>query len=297
MPLAGPSLWSPCPSSPTSSTPVPARVPSGTASLLPPSAHLRPLHTGAWQGPSRREPGSWPSKSRGTVSVADGGWVALSLPTGPGPSVGSSGKPSDLPPLPMAAASVPPHPAWGAGSRLRPAEDVQAIFSRNKCREIALTGEQPLFQANFHIIESNDFLSLLPAPLHLANCRRDLIPGLECGDRRFWTNDRHGRVGEGRGSPKSAALGRRHCTGSLRLLQSPPGGRGGAVRLGGWTPRTSHSTTISSGKQRPICAGCHLRVWGSICPAGLARGSWLGAGSGKASSAPSQDLGWCLCSW
>lgn len=104
-----------------------------------------------------------------------------------------------------------------------------------------------------------------------------------------------GGWGEGRGSPKSAALGRGHCRASLRLLQSPPGGRGGAGRLGGWAPRTSHSTTVSSGKQRPICTGCRLRVWGSICPAGLARGSWLRAGSGTTSSAPSQDLGWCLC--
>lgn len=65
-----------------------------------------------------------------------------------------------------------PTPLSLVGSQPRPDEDAQAIFSRNKWREIALTGEQPLFQANFHIIESNDFPSFLPTPLHnLTNCK------------------------------------------------------------------------------------------------------------------------------
>lgn len=99
-----------------------------------------------------------------------------------------------------------PHPYWpGEGSQLRPAEDRRAIFSRNKRREIAPTGEQPLFQANFHIIESNDFLSFLPAPLHnLKNCERDLIQGLNRRGWLFRTNGRGGDVRRRRRPPQSA---------------------------------------------------------------------------------------------
>lgn len=52
-----------------------------------------------------------------------------------------------------------PHctPSLGTISQRQKRTGTQAIFSRNKWREIALTGEQPLFQANFHIIESNCF--------------------------------------------------------------------------------------------------------------------------------------------
>lgn len=52
-----------------------------------------------------------------------------------------------------------PHctPSLGTVSRRQRRTGTQAIFSRNKWREIALTGEQPLFRANFHIIESNCF--------------------------------------------------------------------------------------------------------------------------------------------
>lgn len=179
MPLAGPSLWSPCPSSPTSSTPVPPRVLSGTASLRPPETSPH----GSLAGPilqgtrllAIQEP--WHSL-RGRWGL--GGPVPSHRP---GPFRGQQREASRAPTSADGCSLCPPHPAWGAGSRLRPAEDAQAIFSGNKCREIALTGEQPLFQANFHIIESNDFLSLLPAPLHLTNCKRDLIQGLKCRDK------------------------------------------------------------------------------------------------------------------
>ena len=116
VPLAGPSLWSPCPSSPTSSTPVPPRVPSGAASLLPPSAHLRPLHARAWQGPSCREPGSWPSKSRGDSLRGRRGLGGPVPSRQPGPFHGQQREAPDLPPLLMAAASIPPGLGRGAGS-------------------------------------------------------------------------------------------------------------------------------------------------------------------------------------
>lgn len=69
-----------------------------------------------------------------------------------------------------------------------------------------------------------------------------------------------GGWGEGRGSPKSAALGRGHCRGSLKLLQSPPGGRGGAGQPGGLdAPRlTFHHRFLWQ-------AEAHLRRLPSAC--------------------------------
>lgn len=72
-----------------------------------------------------------------------------------------------------------PAPFSRVGPRPRPGEDAQAIFSRNKWREIALPGEQPLLRANFHIIESNDVPSFPPVPPRdLTNGKSDLIQGL-----------------------------------------------------------------------------------------------------------------------
>lgn len=74
---------------------------------------------------------------------------------------------------------LPAPPAWGPSARSRGGLAHRQFSPENKWREIALTGEQPLFQANFHIIESNCFPFPPLSPLHnLTNCKRGLIPGL-----------------------------------------------------------------------------------------------------------------------
>ena len=143
-------------------------------------------------------------------------------------------------------------------------------------------GEQPLFQANFHIIESTDFLSFLPAPLHnLTNCERDLIQGFERRGWLFRTNGRGGGVvcGGGGGPPQSAGCLHPGEKTSPEVPEAAPRAPRrqrlcGAGRRGGGA---LHSTTASAGKRRPICDP-PADVRSSMCPAGLARvpGSELG---------------------
>ena len=189
-----------------------------------------------------------------------------------------------------------PHPYWpGEGSQLRPAEDRRAIFSRNKRREIAPTGEQPLFQANFHIIESNDFLSFLPAPLHnLKNCERDLIQGLNRRGWLFRTNGRGGGVEKEEGPPKvpaASALGREPHRRSPRLLRELPPGRQSLCGAG-WPGLTFHHRFSWQAEAHLRSAGrcLELNVSCRAC-----QGAWLRAGPGADAAAPGQDSGCCLC--
>lgn len=164
----------PCPSFITSSTPVPPRSSSGTASCLQPSDHLIALCIRGLVGPFPQGTRLLAfHESRQHVSVADRTWPAglgtepalvPSLPARafPGAAVWRTQSPTSQAgrgPQGWCRLQAPlPHPTPGlVGSPPGPDDDTQAIFSRNKWREIAVTDEQPLFQANFHIIESNDF--------------------------------------------------------------------------------------------------------------------------------------------
>lgn len=205
-------------SSPSCNTPVPWG-PSGTTSLQQ-LIHPSALHAGAWP-PVPQGARILAIQSRASVSGAESSRVGLPLlPAWPSPPKTATESPLSF----HSCRRLQPHPSWpGEGSQLGPAEDRQAIFSRNKRREIASTGEQPLFQANFHIIESNDFLSFLPAPLHnLTNCERDLIQGLNWRGWLFRTNGRGAGMQRRRRAPKvpaASTVGREPHRRSPRLLR------------------------------------------------------------------------------
>lgn len=129
-------------SSPSCSTPVPPD-PSGTASLLQPPTHP-PTRAPSTRGLAGRPAGSL-NPGRPELGVSLRGRRQPGGPAHPAclaqPSQDSCGKPPFL----HSCRWAQPRPSWpGEGSQLRPAEDRRAIFSGNKWREIAPTGEQPL---------------------------------------------------------------------------------------------------------------------------------------------------------
>lgn len=183
---------------------------------------------------------------------------------GPSPPQDGHGKPPFLPSC--TDGTHQPHPSWpGEGASSGPAEDQAGNFSRNKRKECSNRPFQPLFQANFHIIESNDFLSFLLAPLHnLTNCRKRFdsgaqLEGLAVSDK--WQGSGVRRRRRAPKVPAASTVGKRTSPGSPRGCSvSTPSpahtpGDGGSVGRGGGASHSRHRFCWQAGPSAsaPAC--------------------------------------------